>query len=88
MIMEVHDGPGVLPGRYAGTDMVLVAGPTPEQVAIAEQRAEADVLAGRICAAAAMSARSECQLVELIGQFDEMGAIRYLKRPRFDAASF
>jgi hypothetical protein len=67
----------VLPGRYAGPDMVLVAGPTPQQVAIAEQRAEADVLAGRICAAAAMSARSECQLLELIGEFDAIGAIRW-----------
>jgi hypothetical protein len=61
--MEVHDGPGVLPGRYAGPDIRLVAGPTPQQVAVAEERAAADVLAGRICAAAAMSAHSECQLL-------------------------
>jgi hypothetical protein len=67
---------GWLPGRYTGPDMVLVAGPTPQQVAIAEQRAEADVLAGRICAAAARSAQSECQLVELIGHHEGGMTIR------------
>ena len=77
MIMEVHDGPGVLPGRYAGPDIKLVHSPTPQQVAVAEERAEADVLAGRICAAAAMSAQSECQLLELIGVFDAINAVRW-----------
>ena len=77
MIAEVHDGPGVLPGRYAGPDIKLVQGPTGQQLAVAAERAAADVLAGRICAAAAMAARSECQLLELIGQFDATGAIRW-----------
>ena len=40
-------------------------------------REQADVLAGRICAAASLSARSECQLLELIGEFDDIGAIRW-----------
>ena len=40
-------------------------------------REQADVLAGRICAAASLSARSECQLLELIGEFDAAGAIRW-----------
>ena len=77
MIAEVHDGPGVLPGRYAGPDIKLVHSPTSQQVAVAEERAEADVLAGRICAAAAMSAQSECQLLELIGVFDAINAVRW-----------
>ena len=43
----------------------------------ASDREQADVLAGRICAAASLSARSECQLLELIGEFDAAGAIRW-----------
>ena len=34
--MEVHDGPGVLPGRYAGPAIPLHRGPTPQQIALAE----------------------------------------------------
>jgi Domain of unknown function (DUF222) len=34
-------------------------------------------LAGRISAAAADTARSECTLLELLGEFDAIGAIRY-----------
>jgi hypothetical protein len=74
---EIHDGPGVVPGRYAGLDIRIHSGPTPQQLARAGERASADVLAGRICAAAAMEARAECQLVELIGEFDAVGAIRF-----------
>jgi hypothetical protein len=77
VVMEVHDGPGVLPGRYAGPAIPIHVGLTPQQVTVAEERAAADVLAGRICAAATMSARSEYQLLELIGEFDEIGAIRW-----------
>jgi hypothetical protein len=77
MIMEVHDGPGVLPGRYAGSAIPIHSGSTPQQVALAEQQAAADALAGRICAAAAMATQSECQLLELIGEFDQIGAIRW-----------
>ena len=46
MIAEVHDGPGVLPGRYAGPDIKLVPGPTPQQLAVAGERAAADVFGG------------------------------------------
>lgn len=53
--MELHDGPGVLPGRYARPAIRLHEGPTPQQVAVAEERAYADRLAGRICAAAALT---------------------------------
>ena len=77
MMGEVHDGPGVLPGRYAGPGIKLVQGPTAQQRAVAAERAAAEVLAGRICAAAAMAAQSDCQLLELIGQFDQIGAIRW-----------
>ena len=40
-------------------------------------RDQANVLAGRICAAAGLAARSECELLELIGEFDAAGAIRW-----------
>jgi Domain of unknown function (DUF222) len=40
-------------------------------------REQADVLAGRICAAASLSAQGECQLLELIGEFDAAKAIRW-----------
>ncbi len=75
--MDVHDGPGVVPGRYAGGPIVLHAGPTPQQVERAAERAEADALAGRVCAAAAVAARSECELLELVGEFDASGAVRF-----------
>jgi hypothetical protein len=37
---------------------------------------QAEALAGRICAAAAMSAQSECQLLELLGEFDAVDGCR------------
>jgi Domain of unknown function (DUF222)/HNH endonuclease len=72
-----HDGPGVVPGRYPGEAIRLHDGPTPQSVAYEEQRAQADALAGRICAAAAEAARSEHLLLELLGEFDAAGSIRY-----------
>jgi hypothetical protein len=77
VIGKNHDGPDVLPGRYAGPAIAVHSSPTPEQVALAEEQADANALAGRICAAAAMSAQSECQLLELIGEFDATDAIRW-----------
>jgi len=75
--MNVHDGPGVVPGRYAGGSIVVHEGPTPQQVQRAAERAEAGALAGRLCAAAALAARSECELLELVGEFDASGAVRF-----------
>jgi Domain of unknown function (DUF222) len=75
--MNQHEGPGAVPGRYAGEAIRLHDGPTPQAVAYEEQRAEADALAGRICAAAADAARSQSALLELLGEFDALGAIRY-----------
>jgi hypothetical protein len=40
-------------------------------------RDRADDLAGRICVTAAETAQSECQLLELIGEFDAAGAVRW-----------
>jgi hypothetical protein len=73
-IMNVHDGPGVIPGRYAGEPIRVHEGPTPEAVGYEEQRKHADALAGKICAAAAEAACSQYVLLELLGEFD---AIRY-----------
>ena len=56
--MNDHDGPGVVPGRYAGEAIRVHEGPTPQQLAHGEAKAQADGLAGRICAAAADAARS------------------------------
>lgn len=39
--------------------------------------AASEVLAGRICAAASLAAQSECQLLELIGDFDAGNAVRW-----------
>ena len=75
--MDVHDEPGVVPGRYTGGPIVLHEGPTPQQVQRTAERAEADALAGRLCAAAAVAARSECELLELVGEFDASGAVRF-----------
>jgi hypothetical protein len=77
LIMKVHDGSGVIPGRYAGEAIPIHDGPTPETIAAEEQRKQADRLAGRIGAAAADAARCQATLLELIGEFDAMGAIRY-----------
>lgn len=75
--MNRHEGPGVIPGRYAGEPIRIHEGPTPQQVADEEQRADADALAGRICAAAAEVTRSQYRLLELVGEFDAMNAIRF-----------
>src|SRR5215211_4440301 len=75
--MNDHDGPGVVPGRYAGEAIRLHDGPTPRQLASEQEKAQADGLAGRICAGAADAARSQHTLLELLGEFDAIGAIRY-----------
>ena len=72
-----HSGTDVVPGEYAGPPPVLHRGPTPQQVEHEGQRAEADVLAGRICVAAALAARSEAELLDLVGEFDASGAGRF-----------
>jgi hypothetical protein len=75
--MSVHDGPGVVPGRYSSGPIVLHEGPTPQQTERAAERAAADALAGRLCAAAAVAARSEYALLDLVGEFDASGAVRF-----------
>jgi hypothetical protein len=75
--MNDHDGPGVVPGRYAGEAIPIHDGPTPQSIADEEQRRQADRLAGRISAAAADAARSEYLVLKLLGEFDAMNAIRY-----------
>ncbi len=75
--MGTHQGVGVLPGRYAGAAVAIHDGPTPQLLAVAADRRAADVLAGRICAAAALSASAQCQLLELIGEFDAVDAVRW-----------
>jgi hypothetical protein len=77
LIRNDHDGPGVVPGRYPGPAIPIHDGPTPQSVAYKEQREQADALAGRICAAAAEAARSTYTLLELLGEFDAAGAMRY-----------
>ena len=66
--MNIHDRPGVLPGRYAGEPIRVHDGPTPEQSAYEGQRKHADALAGKICAAAADATRSQYVLLELLGR--------------------
>jgi hypothetical protein len=73
----IHDGPGVIPGRYPGDSIRISDGPTPQQVAYETDKARADGLAGQICAAAADTARSTCTLLELVGEFDASNAIRF-----------
>ena len=75
VIRNKHEGPGVLPGRYAGEAIPIHDGPTPQQVAYEQHKVAADGLAGRICAAAADAARSQYILLELIGEFDAMGGL-------------
>jgi hypothetical protein len=75
--MVVHGSAGVLPGRYEGEPIRLHQGPTPQQVEHNAARRAADVLAGRIGAAAALSAQTECGLLELIGEFDATNGIRF-----------
>ncbi len=77
LIMNDHEGPGVVPGRYAGEAIRLHDGPTPQQVAREQEKAQADGLAGRICAAAAETARSQYVLLELLGEFDAIGGIKH-----------
>ena len=38
---------------------------------------EAESMAGKICATASESAQSECQLLELVGEFDAVNAVRW-----------
>jgi hypothetical protein len=40
-------------------------------------REQAEVLAGQICAAAGLAAQSECRMLELLGEFDEVDAVRW-----------
>ena len=77
LIRNDHDGPGVVPGRYPGEAIQLHDGPTPESIADEEQRAHADALAGRICAAAAEATRSQYLLLELLGEFDATNSMRH-----------
>jgi hypothetical protein len=70
LITNDHAGPGVVPGRYPGAAIPIRSGPTPQWVADQGERAQADGLAGRICAAAAEAARSQYVLLELLGEFD------------------
>jgi hypothetical protein len=77
LILNDHDGPSVIPGRYAGPAIPISTGLTPQQVTEAARKADADRLAGQICAAAALSAQATCALLELVAEFDATGAIRY-----------
>jgi hypothetical protein len=77
LLSSDHDGPRVIPGRYRGEAIPIHDGPTPELIAAEEQRRYVDGLAGRISAAAAEAARSQYVLLELLGEFDAIGAIRY-----------
>ena len=63
---KIHNGPGVVPGRYAGEAIPIHEGPTPEQPAFQQHKTDADGLAGRICAGAAETARSTSVLLELV----------------------
>lgn len=38
---------------------------------------QSEAMAGQICAAAAVSAQSECRLLELLGEFDATNAVRW-----------
>ena len=42
--MNHHQGPSVIPGRYAGEAIAIHDGPTPDQLASAEQRARRPML--------------------------------------------
>ena len=77
MDATLHEGPGVLPGRYAGPPIRVHDGPTPQQLGHAADKAAADRLAGRICAAAALAAQTEAELLDLVGEFDASGAVRF-----------
>ncbi len=77
MVAVGHEEIGVVPGRYAGPAVPVYPEPTPQQSASAADRAAAELLASRICAAAAAAARSECQLLQLVGEFDAADAVRW-----------
>ena len=77
MSNKIHNGPGVVPGRYAGEAIPIHSGPTPEQLAFQQHKTDADGLAGRICAAAAETARSTSLLLELVGEFDAIGGMTH-----------
>jgi Domain of unknown function (DUF222)/HNH endonuclease len=77
MSSKIHDGPGVTPGRYGGEAIPLHDGPTPEQLAFQQHKTEADGLAGRICVAAAETARSTSLVLELVGEFDAIGGMKH-----------
>ena len=72
-----HEGVGVVPGRYAGEAIPIHDGPTLQQIEYERLKVVADGLAGRICAAAADAAWSQCVLVELIGEFDAVGGLKH-----------
>jgi hypothetical protein len=67
LIMNVHEGRGVVRGRYAGEAIPIHDGPTPQQIIEAERRGQADGLAGRICAAAADAAAVSMHVVGVAG---------------------
>ncbi len=75
--MNEHSGYGVVPGRYAGKPIPIHSGPTPEQAEYAEAKSAADGLAGKIAAAASLSAQASAVLLELVGEFDATGAVRF-----------
>lgn len=77
LIMNEHSGDGVVPGRYAGKPIQIHSRPTPEQIAHAESKSAADGLAGKIAAAASLSAQASAVLLELVGEFDATGAVRF-----------
>ncbi len=74
---KIHDGPRVVPGRYVGEAIPIHDGPTPEQLAFQQHKMDADGLAGRICVAAAETARSASVLLELVGEFDAIGGMKH-----------
>ena len=75
--MNEHDGVGVLPGRYPGEPIRVHEGPTPQQIAHAESKSAADALAGKIAAAAALSAQASAVLLELVGEFEATNAVQF-----------
>jgi hypothetical protein len=77
VIRNKHEGPGVVPGRYVGEAIPIHNGPTPEQIAYQEAKAHADALAGRICVAAAETARCQSTLLDLLGEFDAVNGLRH-----------
>ena len=52
LIMNDHEGPGVVPGRYPWEAIPIRDGPIPHEIASEEQRVQADGFASRLRAAA------------------------------------